>query len=87
MRQFESSFNNWKNINIRIDHFHSMKKMIVLQKCKILDVELINQFNNEKTYWFQVLKRIITVTKFLSTRRLAFRRKSEIFGCLKMVTI
>lgn len=57
-------------------------------------VELINQFNNEKAYWIQVLKRIIAVIKFLSSRGLAFRGDLEVFGspkngnylgCLKLV--
>lgn len=87
VHQFESGFGDWKNINVRMeaheqskDHFNSIKKMVDLQKCKKLDVKLINQFNNEKMYWIQVLKRVIAVIKFLSSRGLAFRGDSEIFG-------
>jgi len=65
------------------DHFNSIKKMVDLQKCKKLDVKLINQFNNKKMYWIQVLKRIIVVIKFLLSRGLVFREDSEIFSCPK----
>lgn len=90
VQQFESGFDDWKNINVRIeaheqskDHFNSIKKIVDLQKCKKLDVELINQFNKEKMYWIQVLRRVIAVIKFLSSRRLAFRGDSEVLGCPK----
>lgn len=31
-----------------MEHFHTMKTIVDLQKCKKLDMELINQFNNKK---------------------------------------
>jgi len=90
VHQFESGFDDWKNINVRMeaheqskDHFNSIKKMVDLQKCKKIDVELINQYNKEKIYWIQVLRRVIAVIKFLSSRGLAFRGDSEVFGCPK----
>ncbi|XP_060864355.1 zinc finger MYM-type protein 1-like [Metopolophium dirhodum] len=90
VHQFESGFDDWKNINVRMetheqsnDHFNSIKKMVDLQKCKKIDVELINQYNKEKMYWIQVLRRVIAVIKFLSSRGLAFRGDSEVFGCPK----
>lgn len=55
VRQFDSGFDDWKNINVKIvahiqsmEHFHTMKTIVDLQKCKKLDMELINQFNNKK---------------------------------------
>lgn len=41
-----------------------MEKCKNLKKCKKLDVELINQFNNEKGHWIQILKQSVTVIKF-----------------------
>lgn len=48
-----------------------------------IDSALISQLEGEKNYWKNVLRRIVTVVKTLSSRGLAFRGKTDKFGCVK----
>lgn len=42
-----------------------------------IDKSLEMQFNQEKEYWQEVLERVVSVIKFLSSRGLAFRGDTE----------
>ncbi len=52
-----------------------------------LDSVLLKQFYNVQLYWQNVLKRIVAVVKFLSSRGLSFRGNNETIGSGQMVTI
>ncbi|KAI6651791.1 hypothetical protein LOD99_5038 [Oopsacas minuta] len=45
-----------------------------------IDESLIKQYESEKKYWHQVLQRILSVIKMLSSRGLSFRGSDEIVG-------
>ena len=46
----------------------------------LMNSELIRQFQQEQSYWRQVVERMIAVIKFLATRGLAFRGENEKIG-------
>ena len=45
-----------------------------------IDTELVKQLKVEQQYWRDVLKRVVAVVKFLSSRGLSFRGDNEILG-------
>ena len=47
--------------------------------CRV-DCCLQIQFNKEKEYWIKVLRRVVSVVKFLSPRGMAFRGENENIG-------
>jgi len=46
-----------------------------------IDSALISQIEGENNYWKNVLRRYVALVKTLSSRRLAFRGKTDKFGC------
>ncbi|KAG8182588.1 hypothetical protein JTE90_021726 [Oedothorax gibbosus] len=88
---------DWKNISRRIcehkrslDHRQSMFDFSKRSQQKgLIDTELIKQFENERQYWRDILKRVVATVKFLSSLGLAFRGNNEsegegnYFSCLK----
>lgn len=85
---FSTGFNDWKNSNRISDHEKSAEhranvKLLITRSsvCGKIDSKLHENYLAEKTYWNQVLKRIILVIKFLGVRGLAFRGSTEKFGC------
>lgn len=87
---FKSGFNDWKNV-YRIDEHeksaeHRNNAATFISRSTILgkiDTELHSQYVSEKLYWENVLKRVVSVVKFVCTRELAFRGTEEKFGSLK----
>lgn len=45
-----------------------------------VDSELKKQFETEREYWSEVLRRVVAVTTFLAERGLPFRGHSGVFG-------
>ncbi|XP_051155178.1 zinc finger MYM-type protein 1-like [Leptopilina boulardi] len=88
--QFSSKggFNDWKNVEKRVvAHENTLqhKSCILAMKCRSesdsnIDSLLFSQVNEEISYWRNVLKRVVAVVKALSSRGLAFRGTSEVFG-------
>lgn len=63
------------------DHQKNICKYILRSKISgKIDTELNRQFISEKQYWIDILKRILSVIKFLSSRGLPFRGTIEKFG-------
>ncbi|CAG9773635.1 unnamed protein product [Ceutorhynchus assimilis] len=48
-----------------------------------IDTQLTRQFNDERQYWKEVLRRIVAVIKFLASRGLPFRGENENIGSVK----
>ena len=46
----------------------------------IIDSQLSNQFESERQYWRNVLRRVVAVIKFISEGGLAQRGANEVFG-------
>jgi len=47
--------------------------------CRI-DQQLVNQIDNERLYWINVLKRVVSVVKSLASRGLPFRGHDSKIG-------
>lgn len=83
-----SGCNDWKHINkIVLTHekspAHTKSMMSYLARSQTvgrIDTELLSQYQKEVDYWRNVLKRIVAVVKFLSSRGLSFRGDNEILG-------
>ena len=50
------------------------------QTSGIIDSQLSNQFESERQYWRNVLRRAVAVIKFISERGLALHGANEVFG-------
>jgi len=83
-----TGFSLWKKTEERItEHSNSLKHrncMIKLKNhskvnCRI-DQQLVNQINNERLYWINVLKRVVAVVKSLASRGLPFRGHDSKIG-------
>jgi hypothetical protein len=48
-----------------------------------VDTQLAIQFNSDRQYWEEVLKRIIAVIKLLASRRLPFRGDNQTIGSVR----
>ena len=81
-------FDNWKNASKYLsghengsEHYKNMLTYSSRQKeSGQLDTILLKQFYNVQLYWQNVLKRIVAVVKFLSSRGLSFRGNNETIG-------
>lgn len=84
----QSGCNDWKHIHqIILSHenspTHRQSMMTYLTRSKAVgrvDTDLLSQYQKEVDYWRNVLKRIVSVIKFLASRGLAFRGDNEILG-------
>lgn len=82
-------FNDWKHAVQCLSYHENSREhrkclLVYLQRSKEagrIDTELHIQINKERDYWRQVLKRIVSVIKFLSERGLPLRGDVEKFGC------
>lgn len=80
--------NDWKHINhIILAHenspAHRQFMMTYLARNKAvgrLHIDLLSQHQKEVDYWRNVLKQIVAVVKFLTSRGLSFRGDNEILG-------
>ncbi|KAL4710117.1 hypothetical protein ACJJTC_016519 [Scirpophaga incertulas] len=83
-------FNDWKNASIRLEsHENSCEHktcVLVLQRRSDsdgrIDHELVAQYQEELTYWREVLKRVVATVKSLASRGLSFRGHEEKLGSL-----
>lgn len=83
-------FKDWKNATRRLKYHenpakHQNNNLTYLLRSKniktqTLDSSLNNQINKEEDYWRNVLRRVISIVKFLGRRGLPFRRTNQEFG-------
>lgn len=82
-------FNDWKHSAQSLSYHENSKEhrkclLVYLKRSKQvgrIDSGLQIQIHKEKDYWRQVLKRIVSVIKFLTERGLPLRGDVEKFGC------
>lgn len=74
-----SGFSNWKHPEFLYNHgssdeHHKCMLMYIQRRQRInhIDANLLNQIETERGYWRTLLKRIVSVVKFLSSRGLFF---------------
>lgn len=86
-----TGFNDWKNSNVIIDHDNNSEHRECLAKhvsrsivSQRVDSNLVIQFQQEVTYWRDVLKRVVEVVKFLASRGLPFQGNDEIIGSVRI---
>ena len=82
-----SGFDKWKKSERitqhenSIDHRNATTKWLLRVNSTILiNKEMRRQISVETEYWQEVLKRVISVIKFLASRGLPFRGDKEVFG-------
>jgi len=82
-------FSNWKHAEKRItshenSQAHKTNVLTMKDRGKVaqrIDSALILQIEGENNYWKNVLRRVVAVVKTLFSRGLAFRGKTDKFGC------
>ncbi|XP_025200207.1 zinc finger MYM-type protein 1-like [Melanaphis sacchari] len=82
-------FSDWKHAEKRItshenSQTHKTNVLTMKDRGKVaqrIDSALILQIEGENNYWKNVLRRVVAVVKTLSSRGLAFRDKTDKFGC------
>jgi len=84
--RFYKGFKDWKHeeriAQHEISSSHQKSVGLFLTRSRIegrVDTALEIQFHEEKNYWCMVLKRVLSVVRFLSSRGLAFRGSNEQF--------
>ena len=82
-----NSFDLWDHINRLADHERSSEHRLALttyatrlSKIQTLDTHFVQQFENERSYWREVLRRVVSTVKFLASRGLALRGSTDVFG-------
>lgn len=82
-----SGYSKWKHAarnlsrhEVSVLHRNSLEKVCLQVLGKRIDKSLVEQYRymSEKNYWHQLLKRVLSVIKLLSSRGLAFRGNDEI---------
>lgn len=84
-------FNDWKHaLKAASEHENSQEHrncmVAYCSRSKTLgriDTQLVTQFNNERQYWKEVLKRVTAVIKFLASRGLPLRGSDQRIGSVK----
>ncbi|XP_060853423.1 zinc finger MYM-type protein 1 isoform X5 [Rhopalosiphum padi] len=82
-------FSNWKRAEELISqHENSLKHRSNIlamknrgQTHQRIDQQIIQQIENERMYWINVLKRVVAIVKTLASRGLAFRGHTSKIGC------
>ena len=84
---FTSEFNDWKHTNRLHEHENSeshrnasLAAASFKTKNARVNHSLLVQIDKEKVYWRAMLKRVVTVVKFLCERGLPLRGVNEVFG-------
>lgn len=52
----------------------------MLLVCLVFRPWIAEEFDKERNYWREVLRRVVSTVKFISSRGLAFRGATEILG-------
>lgn len=86
-----NGFKDWKNCNRSFTVHENSKHHITnyltyrtrAKQTSTLDVHFLQQEQSEMNYWREVLRRVVSVVKFLAARGLAFRGDDEKFGSHK----
>lgn len=86
-----TGYTDWNNVHQRLKEHeeskpHKTSLITFSQRSNLansLNAKLADQVQNEIDYWNQILKRVVSVTKSLSSRGLAFRGHDEKFGSLQ----
>ncbi|XP_055908461.1 zinc finger MYM-type protein 1-like [Eupeodes corollae] len=86
--QFKTGFSDWKNATDRMQaHENNSKHQecvhTLISRRRIhgrIDTSLEISINKEREYWTQILQRLVSVIKFVSSRGLPFRGDDEILG-------
>jgi hypothetical protein len=86
-----SGFNDWKNSTKITDHDHFTEHRPCLAKfvsrgtfLERVDTQLIKQYEQEVTYWRNVLLRVAEAVKFLTSRGLPLHGENKLIGSPKM---
>lgn len=86
----KEGFNDWKHCDYlhkhekTLAHVHSINTFITRSQLKgKVDTEMGKLELTEKNYYREVLKRVVSVIKYIATRNLAFRGSQEVFGASK----
>jgi len=82
-----NGFDSWTHINRLREHERSSDHRQALfayisrrDQVNTLDTAVAEEFDRERTYWHEVLKKVVSTVKFLTSRGLALRGKTEQFG-------
>uniref|UniRef100_H2YK98 HAT C-terminal dimerisation domain-containing protein n=1 Tax=Ciona savignyi TaxID=51511 RepID=H2YK98_CIOSA len=82
-----SGLNNWKHAHeILMNHENSKQHLDAIaalcarKSSSQIDSDLVKQYEGEVQYWQELLRRLVSVVKFLCVRGLAFRGKNELIG-------
>ena len=80
-------FNDWKHAHEMLlshenskQHLDAMAALCARKSSSQIDSGLVKLYESEVQYWQQVLRRIVSVVKFICVRGLAFRGKNELIG-------
>jgi hypothetical protein len=85
---FSTGFSDWRTGHVRVQeheasttHKDAVSIWISLSstRCRI-DSKIAEQYESEKTYWRNVLQRVVAIVKFLAERGLPFRGRDEQLG-------
>ena len=83
--KFTTGYKDWRNAHDSISnhersrqHFDSTSALCARNTSGQIDSSLVEQYLSEVSYWKELLRRVISVVKFLSSRGLAFRGKDEL---------
>lgn len=85
-----TGFSDWKRADKRISsHENSLthkNNILTMRNRRLIseriDTNIITELEKETNYWRNVLKRVVTVVKALSSRGLALRGETEKIGCV-----
>ena len=83
-------FNDWKHSNVVAEHENGEEHRRCLLEYSIrhkesdcVDSVFLSQHRSQKEYWHKVLKRVVSVIRFLASRGLAFRGENQTIGSSK----
>ena len=87
VNSFTLGFNDWKNSYRLAEHENSVAHRNSVVACICLgrteghiSSDLETQFEMQRDYWKNVLRRVVTVVQFLAQRGLAFRGQDDFLG-------
>lgn len=83
-------FCDWSHTTVRLrehENSHSHRDAVCQmmnrkQTSSRIDSKLAESYNSESKYWFEVLKRVVAVTKFLASRGMPFFGQNETIGSI-----